>query len=246
MHLLYLDESGSTSNQNEKHFILAGVAVFERTLHYLIKGIDETMDNANLSDYELHGSPILGAREEPWKSMHRPDRIELISKVLKIVEKNKRGCVAFGIVLEKDNLKDTEDPMEWAFEQIATRFDMFLKRQNQETPDNKQRGIIIMDKSSDEKKLQGLVKRFRTGGTRWGRLNNISEVPMFVDSKAARIIQLADLVAFALWRRYEFKDTTFFDIIAPNFDSEGRKIHGLLHKTTQRKACICPACLSHR
>lgn len=33
MYLLYVDESGSPGDPNQKHFVLAGVAVFERETH---------------------------------------------------------------------------------------------------------------------------------------------------------------------------------------------------------------------
>lgn len=246
MHLLYLDESGSVNNAFEKHFVLAGVAVFERKLHYLIKDIDQIMNAHRLADEELHGSPILGARQKPWKDISRPDRISLLSSVLEIVAKNK-GCVAFGVVVEKEMLIETENPMEFAFEQITSRFDKFLSRRNREDAKNRQRGLIVMDKSSDEKKLQGLISKFRTGGTRWGNLRNISEVPMFVDSKASRLIQLADLIAFSLWRRFEMNDTQLFDIIAQQFDAdEDGTVHGLMHKKANQKSCSCPACLTRK
>lgn len=245
MYLLYLDESGGVENQNDRHFVIAGVAVFERTLHYLIQGIDEIMDEASLSEAELHGSPILGARTMPWKNMERSERISLMKDILEIISKNKRGCVAFGVVVEKAHLAEDEHPMEFAFEQITSRFDQFITRQNRDVSNNnKQRGLIIMDKSSDENKLQSLVKKFRSRGMRWGNLKNISEVPMFVDSKASRLIQLADLVAFSLWRRYEIGDAIMFDMIARQFDEDGGKIHGLLHHAVSRKNCACPSCIT--
>jgi len=45
--------------------------------------------------------------------------------------------------------------------------------------------------------LQNLAQGFRESGTRWGKLRNLAEVPLFVDSRMSRIIQLADLVAWA-------------------------------------------------
>ena len=49
-----------------------------------------------------------------------------------------------------------------------------------------------MDKSDNyESALQSLARTFRAKGTRWGDLRNMSEVPMFVDSRASRIVQIA-------------------------------------------------------
>jgi Protein of unknown function (DUF3800) len=58
-------------------------------------------------------------------------------------------------------------------------------------------------------------------------IRNFSEVPLFLDSKASRLIQLADLVAYAIFRYFEKGDNRFFPIIEPRFDSEGGVRHGL-------------------
>ena len=75
---------------------------------------------------------------------------------------------------------------------------------------------------------------------------NLAEVPLFVDSKASRCIQLADLVAWATWRKYEIKDGRFFDQLVPKFDSDGGVIHGLVHYGRRDEPCFCPACHSRR
>lgn len=86
--------------------------------------------------------------------------------------------------------------MEIAFEDLCSRFDIMLRRQ----PGN-HRGLIILDESTYETTLQGLARDFRTLGTRWNVIRNIVEVPLFVDSKASRCVQIADHVAYAVYRR---------------------------------------------
>jgi len=44
---------------------------------------------------------------------------------------------------------------------------------------------------------------------------------------ASRLIQLADLVAYALYRFYAHNDSAFYDEIKHCFDSEGESEHGL-------------------
>ena len=34
MHLLYLDDAGSVGNRNERHFVIAGIAMFECQAHW--------------------------------------------------------------------------------------------------------------------------------------------------------------------------------------------------------------------
>ena len=59
---------------------------------------------------------------------------------------------------------------------------------------------------------------FRSVGHTWGVVTNLSEVPLFLDSKASRLVQLADLVAFSLYRYHEAQDNRFIDIIQERFD----------------------------
>jgi hypothetical protein len=60
-------------------------------------------------------------------------------------------------------------------------------------------GIVVADKARYESTLQPVVGQWRDIGTRFARLTRLVEVPLFVDSKAARLVQAADLVAHAVW-----------------------------------------------
>jgi hypothetical protein len=108
------------------------------------------------------------------------------------------------------------------------------------------RGLIVMDESHHERPLQALARGYRVNGGRWGQFRHLAEVPFFVDSKATRIIQLADLVAWSTFRKYEYADGRFFDQLISRFDNDGGVIHGLYHArgTTIAQACHCPACMS--
>jgi hypothetical protein len=132
------------------------------------------------------------------------------------------------------------DPMEYAFEQISNRFDRMLGRLHK--AGDTQRGQIVLDKSSYETSLQALAINFRRDGHRWGQTHNLAEVPFFVDSQATRMIQFADLIAYAFRRYYEKGDAAYMDIIKHNFDGEGGLIHGLTHYTPPNAGCNCIAC----
>jgi hypothetical protein len=104
-----------------------------------------------------------------------------------------------------------------------------------------------MDKSKHERPLQSLAKNFRNNGATWGHFRYLAEVPVFIDSEASRIMQLADLVAWATRRKYEHSDGRFFDPLIPRFDSDGGVIHGLYHaRGWMGEACFCPACHSRQ
>ena len=119
--------------------------------------------------------------------------------------------------------------MKLAFEDLCSRFDKLLGQLNRSN-DTMERGLIILDKSTHETTLQEMSVRFRTQGTRWGHIRNLAETPLFVDSRASRLVQLADHVAYSVFRYYEAEDMRFFNQIGDKFHSDGGIVHGLSHK----------------
>ena len=135
-----------------------------------------------------------------------------------------------------------EDHYGSAFEDLVSRFDLYVRRLNRSN-EQEQRGIIAVAESSYRANLEALGERFRGGGTRWGQLRTLAEVPFFLPSKNTRLLQLADFCANAIYGRYHSGLTRDFDIIAPRFDREQDRIHGLVHRTSDYQ-CQCPGCLS--
>lgn len=249
MHLLYVDDSGSVGNATEEYFILGGVAVFERGIYHVIQALDKVVTDFNLGgnalDVELHGTDIYNGRSDPWRSIKRAEREKMIAAALAVVKAQRSALRLFGVAVSKAQIAP-RDPVEFAFEEICNRFNLFLARSNnrESHSGNAQRGLVIMDEMRHEQPLQSLARHFRVNGTRWGALRNMAEVPLFVDSRASRLVQLADLVAYALWRKYAHQDGRFFDPLIPFFDSEGGVIHGLVHHKPRSLQCYCPACLT--
>ncbi|OYY75484.1 MAG: N-acetylglucosamine-6-phosphate deacetylase [Gammaproteobacteria bacterium 28-57-27] len=229
MHLLYIDESGSVADPNQHFFVLAGVSVFERKTHWVEQKLNSIAAQFNPSDpwdIELHGSPMRSGRDG-WKQHKLSDRLQAMDAILQqgVADEFGAGVRLFGAVVNKANLAGI-DPVEHAFEQLTSRFDLFLKRLYSKHNDP-QRGLMLLDKSSTEQRIQNLAREFKYRGHSWGTTKNYAEVPVFLDSKASRLIQLADMVAFALFRFYEHNDDRFYNIIKGCFDREGDVEHGL-------------------
>lgn len=253
MFLLYLDDSGSQRNPNEDYFVLGGVALFEAQVHWLSKQLDdlalELFPKLSPQDVEFHASTIFGGREQPWSTLQKPRRIEVLNRVLDIFGHSYDSARAFAVAIHKASFP-RHDLMELAFEDLCSRFDLMLNRVRV-TDDRTEsrrlggnRGLFIFDKNSYEEGLQRLALSFRTLGTRWGSLRNVTEVPLFVDSKASRAVQVADHVAYSVFRRYNASDTSYLDRILHKFDQADGVVHGLVHRQTQNPKCMCPACLS--
>lgn len=229
MHLLYLDESGSASDPNQQYFVLAGVSIFERDTHWVeqdLNTIAQRFAPADPYSVELHGSPMRSGNGI-WRRHSKADRLQAIQDALRegVANRSRKRTRLFAAVIKKSAAAG-QDPVELAFEQLTSRYDMFLKRLYSKYNDA-QRGIILLDKSSTENRIQTLARDFKYQGHTWGRTKNYAEVPVFLDSKASRLIQLADLVAFSLFRFYEHNDNSFYDVIKHCFDSEGGIEHGL-------------------
>jgi len=175
--------------------------------------------------------------------MSREEAQGVIKAVLGVLRESYGSARAFACAIHKASYRG-RDPVELAFEDICSRFDRYLARLRGEG--DRQRGLLILDESAHETTLQTMAREFRTLGTRWGVIHNLAETPLFVDSRASRLVQVADHVAYAVFRRYNAGDTNYFDIIGGKFSSPDGVLHGLAHKQSIDPACMCPACMSRR
>ncbi len=229
MYLLYADESGSTQDAGQQYFVLAGFCVFERQGYWISEKMDKIATRFNPADpasVELHGSPMLNG-SGAWRRQPKADREQAILDALQSFMQSHPNNRIFASVIKKASVSP-QDPVEIAFEQLASRFDHYLKRLHKNGDTH--RGLIVFDKSTYETTLQTLATDFRTVGYTWGVIRNFAEVPLFLDSKASRLIQLADLIAFSIFRHFERGDSRFYSIIQPGFDVEGGIVHGLYER----------------
>ena len=228
MHLLYLDESGSVGNPNERFFVLAGFAVFEREPHWIDKDLNEIaarFSPQNPDAIEFHGSPMRSGKGL-WRQFQSAERDKAIvdALIIGIRQRYPKNLRLFAAVLEKAKFSG-QDVVQVAFEQVSSRFDQFLGRLHKRN--DTQRGLILFDKCATERRLQTLAREFKSTGHTYGVTRNFADVPVFVDSEATRLIQLADLVAYAMFRHFEHDDSKCFNLISHCFDSEGGVVHGL-------------------
>lgn len=250
MYLLYLDDSGSIPNEREKVFVLGGVIIPEEKIYWVNKHLDELaarIDPANPLDVEFHACDIFSGRKEPWRALtEKEDRIGTIKSVLQVC--NRENLIALGTIIDKSTMNQN-GILPKAFEDIVSRFQLFLTLKYRETGHNTQ-GMIVFDKSSSELPLQRLAREFRHRGTSFRNISAIQEVPLFVDSRASRAIQLADNIAYSIFREYNARDLTYTDIFRTQFcidsTSLDPKLYGLYHHNLDHHRCECPACLRSR
>lgn len=251
MHILYLDDSGGVADPSQKYFVLGGICVPELSIRWLSNRLEElaaTFDADDPANVEFHAAEMFRGKVGVWKELGgNGQRINAIKSVLGVLNGAFREIVVMACAVHKPSFPDA-DPALLAYEQIATCFHNYLRHRYIDA-NTEQKGIVVLDKTSYEHSLQTLAAEFRRTGTRRGnQLRNICEVPLFVDSKASRLIQLADHIAYAVFRRYNANDLTYFNCIEDRFDRDDGTgvLHGLIHRERNRTSCTCPACLSRR
>ena len=184
MHLLYLDDSGSAGNDCEDYLVLGEVSVFEAQSHWITMQLDRLAEGINPDDphsAEFHASEIFSRRVQPWKDLTRDEARGMIRSVLAVLADAYESAQAFACAVHKPSYPD-RDPMEIAFEDLCSRFDRYLQHLHE--GGDTQRGLVILDRSSDDTTLQKMSIEFRTLGTRWGGIKYLADTPLFVDSRA--------------------------------------------------------------
>lgn len=161
--MFYVDESGSVGDKKQQFFVLAGLSTFERQGYWISQAMDNIAATFNPDDplsIELHGSPMISGKGI-WRRFPKEDRVQALKQSLRIIAESHESNRVFAVAVRKNTISP-QYPIEYAFEQIASRFDYYLQRlhRNGDT----QRGIIVFDKATYETTVQSLATDFKTVG----------------------------------------------------------------------------------
>lgn len=245
MYLLYSDESGNIANPADAVFVVGGIAVHEdavRPLAGQINGILKTFVGRRHAKIEIHGSPMRRGRGD-WSAIGVAKRHALAHALLGLVanwqhEGSSSAVEPFAVVIDRNH---SQSAMETAYGELLFSFDKYLRQGRRlGEPHN---GILVADRCTYERALAAWVEvargRYRRPQQDARRLYALAETPFFVDSRTTRLMQLADLVAHAMFRAYNTDDWTWARTLGPAFsrDAERRLLH-----LTGDKECSCPAC----
>lgn len=264
MYLLFVDESGTHGGTDP--FVLGGIAIHEDDAALMQKALDELVIKhlgrvpLNLEEYELHAHELRNAKKPKtpggsssiWASVPRETRTALLADAYELL-RDFRGSdpnlapVLFGVAVERRFHADWSqiERERFAYEVLLGKFDVMLKtlRTAKGRPN---RGLVIHDRRVvAEQDIQSWTSAWRSTAERIGQLRNLADVPLFSDSRATRLLQAADIISYAVFRRYASHDAaTGFSMIWPKFHSEKGITHGCVHYTPSfgQGDCECEPC----
>lgn len=142
-----------------------------------------------------------------------------------------------------DSTKTGRTVDEQAFEQVVSRFQQYLAK----TPDidgHPILGLLVHDNNlTVAQKHTKMMREFHLKGTLWTKVDRIIETPLFVDSSLTRLVQIADLCAYALRRFVENAEDDLFKRIFARADLIGKKAVSVRHFAGLK--CKCAICEAH-
>ena len=145
-----------------------------------------------------------------------------------------------------DPTRNQRSVSEQAFEQVVSRFERFLQNYSpRHEPGQRSHGLVVHDNNETvARRHTNMMRSFHTAGTLWTSIDCIIETPMFVDSKLTRMVQIADLCAYALRRYVENGETELFRRVFERADRIGDVAVGVRHFSPT--SCACEICLAHQ
>lgn len=230
MYLLYVDESGDPGPNGSRFLVLGAAALFEgkwlpieRELRLLV---DKYFPAGGPRPKEIHLSELRKGKKD-FRFLSPAQRNSLVSDFCQIATNLlSTELVMFSVIADKHDWfaknpgKSGDDLYAEMFEDLSSRFDLFLRRRYAENAPSK--GIIIADphKASLSESLRTNQRIYQRRGHRWDVLYNLIETVFFVASDESPGIQFADLASHAIWRLISANDDSIARLIAPVFDRE--------------------------
>jgi hypothetical protein len=240
-----MDESGDPNGWNVRdNFVLAGVAVHEGQIRSLSGQLDRLQKRffpAIAVPLEIHAHHIFAGKGR-YRKWPRQRRKALLDEAFAVIANaGSPNLVAFVSAIHVSAVTGAHQALSTCLEDICQRFNTFLVRQF--NAGYKDKGLLIMDKSGRDARVRELMAEFDKHGTSRGYLGNIVDVPHFADSSHTRMLQLADLLAFAGGRYFNSNDDSLLSKVLPRIDrrTKGGNPVGLKHIVAPGHPCSCLA-----
>lgn len=241
MYFFYFDESGSrdpsvgTPEKPKDHlYVLLAVGIFERQWRNLERAV--TGVKLELADYlrrdnkgkfdlaacEVKSNWLRNPKEREEKSpflhlLHADDRERLVKAYFDQIPNS--NAVIMAAVIDKRHLRDhvTHETLhKKAYEFLLERIQHYMHEYH-----SKHQALIVMDDTSKELNQAVALKHafFQRAGNQNVKFSCIVEYPFFTRSELSNGVQLADLLAYNVYRAFKMEDMNYpyFEMLLPHF-----------------------------
>lgn len=223
-----MDESGTPPKPNavnSRYFVVAGVIVPEGVWHTLRDGLMGLKIRRRIRG-ELkwrYFAPNNDDDHNPMRGMQPEERNEIRTELYRLITgirsvKTIACVVSNAAAYEMHSINEQQDIYHLGYKGITERFQYYLQDLSREIG-RKQLGIVVADHrgSNDDRLLRQVhQKLLHSTGEFISDYKNLIEGLFLEPSHLSVGIQLADLAAGAVWRKFERGDDTWFDMLAPS------------------------------
>jgi hypothetical protein len=234
MHLFFVDESGTPPKANvqyPRYFVMAGIVIPEANW----SGVRDDHLGMKLRRGvrgELkwrYFAPGNDDAKNPMRKLAQDQRDEIRHELFGIIAKPRHRITSIAAVCsaaaayEIASVDTQEAIYHLTYKVLSERFQYYL--QDISTRSNAEFGIIVCDHrgAQDDKRLRAhhQMLTYASGGFT-STYANLVESLFLQPSHQSIGIQLADLVAGAVWRKFERDDGRFYDLIEPTLRRSSR------------------------
>ncbi|WP_187270725.1 DUF3800 domain-containing protein [Lacisediminihabitans profunda] len=198
----FVDES----ERDDTHYFLGATVCTERQRDLLTREMDAVMEKHRQAfpsltpDVEFHGSTMMRAQEEPWRSIPLRARIAIYRDALLAIEAVGTRVYVEGVDIHGQRARGYPNPTparELAFSHLFERIDACCGQ------DEPQIQVVADEHHTSEVSRSNFAKYRNVGtyGYRSSYLPHIHQTIDFVQSHTVRALQAADLVTYLYNRR---------------------------------------------
>jgi hypothetical protein len=227
MHIFFLDESGTPPNPaklRDKYFVVGGLVIPDSVWGKVRDALVGMKLRRNISG-ELKWRYFAEANVDdanPMRLLNQQQRNEIREELYQIICGTKSikamACVAcIEEAYRRPDLQTADDLYHYTYKPLSERFQYYLQDLSR-TVGRTETGIIVADHRGpqpDARFRKAHENLLRPAGKSTSDYKNLVESLFFLPSDTSVGIQLADMVAGAVWRNFEKKDNFWYCRLEP-------------------------------